>query len=209
MKAEEHLIVEVDYPDAEYLAAYHSIFRDLMVADDAVNRLLSMDMNSEENRCLIESLYISALVSYIRGFTSGKRATRLSSDIFSKLNGAKEAHNYFKDVRDKHIAHSVNPFEQVKVGVRLTPKNSDKKEIISVGVLSLDRICESNENLVTLKRLINVAKEELLQKITRYEDQILDQAKQENIIDLYEKSVLEIVVPGGLEDARSSRKTSI
>lgn len=206
MKTEEHLIVEIDYPDAEYLAAYHSIFRDLMVADDAVDRLLGMDMNSEENRCLIESLYISALVSYIRGFTSGKRATRLSTEVFSKLDGAEAVHNYFKDIRDKHIAHSVNPFEQVKVGLRLTPKTSNKKEVISVGVLSLDRISECNENLVTLKRLISVAKEDLLQKISRYQKQILDRAKQEDIAGLYEKSVLEIVVPGGLEDARSVRK---
>ncbi|MDP3282545.1 MAG: hypothetical protein Q8M57_16155 [Nitrosomonas sp.] len=207
MRTEEHLIVEIDYPDAKYLAAYHSIFRDLMVAEDAVDRLLSMDTNSEENRCLIESLYISALVSYIRGFTSGKRAARLSTDIFSKLDGAEVVHNYFKDIRDKHIAHSVNPFEQVKVGVRLTPKTSNKKEVISVGVLSLDRICECHENLVTLKRLIGIAKEDLLHKILRKEEQILDQARQENIADLYEKSVLEIVVPGGLEDARSARKT--
>jgi|GEM_PF-1223006 len=206
MKTEEHLIVEIDYPDAEYLAAYHSIFRDLMVADDAVDRLLGMDMNSEENRCLIESLYISALVSYIRGFTSGKRATRLSTEVFPKLDGAEAVHNYFKDIRDKHIAHSVNPFEQVKVGLRLTPKTSNKKEVISVGVLSLDRISECNENLVTLKRLISVAKEDLLQKISRYQKQILDRAKQEDIAGLYEKSVLEIVVPGGLEDARSVRK---
>lgn len=72
----------------------------------------------------------------------------------------------------------------------------------------MDRICESSENLLILKRLIGIAKEELLQKISQYEKQILNQAKQENIEALYEKSVLEIVVPGGLEDARSPRKTS-
>lgn len=206
MKTEEHILVEINCPDAEYLAAYHSIFRDLMVADDAIDRLLNIDMNSVENRCLIESLYISALVSYIRGFTSGKRATRLSTDIFSMLEGAEAAHNYFKNIRDKHIAHSVNPFEQVKVGIRLSPKASNKKEVISVGVLSLDRICESSENLLILKQLIAIAKKELLLKISQYKKQILDQAKQENIDVLYEKSVLEIVAPGGLEDARSPRK---
>lgn len=82
-----------------------------MIADDAVDRLLNIDMNSAKNRCLIESLDISALVSYIRGVTSGKRATRLSTNIFSKIEGAEAAHNYFKNLRDKHIAHSVNPFE--------------------------------------------------------------------------------------------------
>jgi hypothetical protein len=44
----------------------------------------------------------------------------LTDDVFQTLKGGTEFHQHYKKMRDKHIAHSVNPFEQVRVGVALS-----------------------------------------------------------------------------------------
>jgi hypothetical protein len=50
---------------------------------------------------------------------SGWRA-RLEPSIYAHLAGDPlGTHEYYKDTRDKHIAHPVNAFEEVRVGVAM------------------------------------------------------------------------------------------
>jgi hypothetical protein len=57
-------------------------------------------------------------VKYVRCFTTGKRFG-LDLSVFDDSDGARDTHQYFKDMRDKHVVHSVNPFEDASVGVVL------------------------------------------------------------------------------------------
>ena len=70
-----------------------------------------------------EALSAAAVVRYARCFNSGKR-DRLKHDLFNAApQHVKEAHEYFIAVRSKHVAHSVNVFEENDVTVTV---NADR-----------------------------------------------------------------------------------
>ncbi|MER6663197.1 hypothetical protein ABT256_01505 [Amycolatopsis japonica] len=66
---------------------------------------------------VIRGLWAAALVAYKRCFSDGKRSFLSDTDVESlPLQGeVVEWHRFLKQMRDKHIAHSVNPFEEVRV----------------------------------------------------------------------------------------------
>src|SRR5262249_33209144 len=53
------------------------------------------------------ALWAAALISYARVFTSGVRKPMAGSLIDGLGDGARDAHEYYLTIRDKHIAHSV------------------------------------------------------------------------------------------------------
>ena len=74
----------------------------------------------------------AALISYVRRFAHGKRY-RLSEDVRSKLQGDPiGVHTFYKSLRDKHVAHSVNPFEEVAVGIVLPEPGSQVRAVHKV-----------------------------------------------------------------------------
>jgi len=46
-------------------------------------------------------------------------------------------HRFVKDMRDKHVAHNVNAFEEFKVGLILPPAGSDEDGICGVATLGM------------------------------------------------------------------------
>ena len=107
----------IDCDEAIELASWGGIRLDLQYVCDACDRLLNTD---EEDEVLRRALFVAALVAYARCF-KGNEGVRLGLDEI-ELEGMGEdnvldLHRWFIDVRNKHIAHSVNPFEQVDVGV--------------------------------------------------------------------------------------------
>src|SRR5687768_8341398 len=90
---------------------------DLQGVVDCCDRLLSITRNQSDDYTLLEALSSAALVKYVRCFGGGKRTGLREKDISDIEGDPLGVHRYFKDLRDKHIAHSVSPLEQVKVGV--------------------------------------------------------------------------------------------
>jgi hypothetical protein len=62
------------------------------------------------------SLWTTALIAYARCFGTGVRA-RLDKGIFGDQEDMIRMHDYYKNIRDKHLAHSVNPFEVTATGI--------------------------------------------------------------------------------------------
>ena len=105
--------VRVDFAEAGHLADLLSIHQDHSFTIGASTRLLEAINEMPGDSVLIQSLWTAALISYIRCFASGKRYG-LSEEILSRLEGAPiDVHRFYKHLRDKHIAHSVNPFEEI------------------------------------------------------------------------------------------------
>ena len=150
---------------------------------------------------------IAALISYTRCFSAGKRLG-LSEDIFKndKLEGDPlGCHHYFKNLRDKHIAHSVNPFEQIVVDLQLSNPKSKKREVLGVSVLSQKLICTTVDGAETFLRLALIAREEVRKLAKEYETKTLEVEKKLPIDILYSKGRSRIVTPGP-EDAGKARK---
>lgn len=188
-------------PEARGFAEWVSIQYDLKYVINTIDRLLDLMKNNQDD-LLIRDLYISALVTYVRCFTSGVRVEKLSKDIFKTLNGDPiGAHDTYKNTRDKHIAHSVNVFEEIKVGLIL----SDEYEVQGVGMLYSSRIADDKEGLIQLKTLAIFALKYADSKVDEYNKSVLEKAKNLSKDKLAKLKKLRITPQGGLDASRSSR----
>lgn len=198
---------KVDYEEAKMLADFTLIFQDLTFTVDILKRLKQLLEDNSKDRTLIESLWSTALITYTGCFSSGKRLG-LSEDIFKskKLKGNPiGCHRYYKNLRNKHIAHSVNPFEQVTVDLELSKPDSKEREVLGVAVLSQKLICVDIEGIETLLRLMLIARQEVAKQCKEYETKVLEVGKSLTIDTLYSKARSRILTLGP-EDAGKPRK---
>ncbi len=79
-----------------------------------------------------EALSTAACISYARCFSSGVRQS-LDSDLLNTADvELKKLHNFVLNFRDKHIAHSVNSFEENLVTVHIGEHFQSPQEIETV-----------------------------------------------------------------------------
>jgi hypothetical protein len=190
------------------LADLASISQDLTFTIACLKRLRPLLKDDDKNHVLQQSLWTAALISYIRCFSSGKRFG-LHEDIFvnKNLNGDPVGcHRYYKSLRDRHIAHSVNPFEQIAVDLQLSKPDSGKQEVLCVTTLSLRHICSTVEGVETLLRLASFAQKEVAKQAKEYEAKTLEVGKSLPIDTLYSKARSRITAPGP-EDAGKARES--
>ena len=103
--------VDLRIPEAQLLADLTGIKVDLERARDTAMQLQKVMSSEKPDWSLVEPLSVAAAVAYSRPFGTGVRS-RLGEDDLSMLNpGQREAHDHLRAYRDKHIAHSVNSFE--------------------------------------------------------------------------------------------------
>ncbi len=114
-------------------------------------------------------------------------------------------HQLYINLRNKLIAHSVNPFEQVAVDIQLSPPDNIKREVLGVTVLSMKLIHTKIEGVEILLRLALIAREEVEKQTKEYETKTLEVAKSLPIDTLYSKARSRLVAPGP-EDAGKARK---
>ena len=159
----ENPIAKVDYEEAKKLAELGAIVQDLGFTMKTCSRLKKLLNEKSQDSLLIESMWTAALIRYARCFATGKRFG-LSESIFDGLIGEPhKVHKMYIDLRDKHIAHSVNPFEQMAVGLVLSPQSSHERKIIGVATMSMRHICSDVEGVHQLGLLSKV----LLQKVVQ------------------------------------------
>jgi len=201
----ELYMAKVDYKEAKELADLISIYNDLSYAIEVLKNLLELFKDESKDNILVQSLWTAALISYVRCFSGGKRFG-LSENIFKGLAGDPiGCHRYYKNLRDKHIAHSVNPFEQVVVGLVLSEPDDPKQEVKGVAALHLKHISPDVEGVLTLLRLALIAQEEVDKRAKEYELKVLEVGKMVPIEELYSKASICAAAPGP-EDAGKARK---
>jgi hypothetical protein len=104
--------VDLRIPEGALLADMNGISADLNDAREMA-KTLKKEMESEQpNWQLVEPYSIAITVKYSRPFVTGVRV-RLEEQNLSILNPMqREAHERLRAYRDKHVAHSVNAFEE-------------------------------------------------------------------------------------------------
>ena len=202
-QAEQLFIADVKFSEAKRLADLASILRDLQATVETCKRVVALLDSEEKDTVLLEGLWSAALVRYVRCFAFGKRYG-LTEDVFEGLNGDPiGAHRWYKNIRDKHVAHSVNPYEQLRVGVILSPERSKQRKIIGVTTLSESYICAEKEGVKQLGMLAEV----LIQKVKilgkECEDRVLEIAETLPIDQLYAKATSIFVAPGSEEAGKA------
>jgi len=106
-----HAFASLDLSEAQRLADLTGISYDLEKAKEYATRFITELGKPKYDFVLVEALSIAALIQYSRAFVSGVR-TEGNLDIKMLGKEQKEMHERLKFWRDKHIAHSVNAFEE-------------------------------------------------------------------------------------------------
>ena len=193
----ENPIAKVDYEEAKKLADLGAIVQDLRFIMETCSRLKELLKEKSEDSLLIESMWTAALIRYARCFASGKRKFGLSESIFDGLMGEpQKVHKWCIDLRDKHIAHSVNPFEQVEVGLILSPQSSHERKIIGVATMYMRHICPDIRGVQQLGMLSNVILEKVVQIAEEYKKKTLEKGESIPLEALYKHARPCMVAPG-------------
>lgn len=189
----------VRFDEARQFADAVSILSDLGFVIDSLSRLIDLLSGDDVDGVLARALWTSALVVYVRCFATGKRAP-LTDEVFDGIRGpehsAAEVHSYFKNMRDKHIAHSVNPFEQVTVALMLSPETADHREVEGVGTLTMHQVSGSSEGAQSLLELARIAHRKTSEKAQQLQAAVLAKGETLPIDDLYELARMKLNVPG-------------
>lgn len=192
---EEMFGAKVEFEEAKILADLASIHQYLLFTRDVLTRLIQLLKDSSRDHILIQSYWSAALMAYVRCFSTGKRYG-LTPDIYKHLSVAIDCHNYYKDMRDKHIAHSVNPFEQVTVDVQLSPPGSGKKEVLGIAVLTMKFMVPEVKRVEDCLHLTSVALKYVVNKCEEYKSKVLEVTKGMPVEQLYLKARGRLVAPG-------------
>jgi hypothetical protein len=126
--------VPFQIPEAQLLADLTGVETDLIAVERYCEKFATEQAKDSPDREYLEMACACALIRYGRAFTSGVR-TGVPADVFEQFPPeAREWHQYFKDARDKWIAHSVNTFEDNEVCAWLMPPERGPLGVTSITV---------------------------------------------------------------------------
>jgi hypothetical protein len=192
---EETYVVQAEYEEALKLADIYSILQELKSVMETCTRLRQLLKAEQKDWLLIESLWTATLIRYSRCYASGKRHG-LSEDIYKDLPGdAVGVHRLYENLRNKHIAHSVNPFEQVKVGLILSSENSQEKKVMEVSPFLMKLVPTTDDDVRQLGALVKVLVNKLMKNGEQYEEEALRVGRSLPIDELYSLPRLRTVTP--------------
>jgi len=145
--------VNLDIPEAQFLADLTGVEEDLKATAEICDLLLGEFAKGPSNLSLLEALTSAALVRYARPFLSGVR-TRIPASVFDGLSQQQRAdHQWFKELRDKYIAHSVNAFEENQVVAYLFPEERESRGVSNIEVQQTRLASLGTEDVQRLKAL--------------------------------------------------------
>jgi len=129
-----HVYVTLEIEEARYLADLIGIEYDL---DTTIEWCNQFDRVKTDRHLfwLVEPLTTAILIRFFRAFGGGVRHKSTNFLLSTLGEVEKEQYNYFKDIRDKHAAHSVNEFEDNEVKAYYT------QELIEKGVNNIGEGC--------------------------------------------------------------------
>lgn len=142
-----HTSVGLRIPDAAFLADLNGVLWDLRKARDFAELLVAEFARPAPNWLLIEPLTIAMTVTYARAFSGGVRY-HLSEAELSPLSAEQLAlHAFLRGYRDKHVAHSVNEFEENIVQAQYCVERVETEGITGIGCQG-HRLASLDENRV-------------------------------------------------------------
>jgi len=207
----------VKFEEAREAEDYHSLYRDFEFVVETAKLLATRvrhnataqgsDTSSVgEEDYVSRSLWIAALVTYGRCFHHGRRKHLNESDFEGQSEEVLQWHRYFKDTRDKHVAHSVNPFEESATGVSIVDRESDAPRVDGAGVVYLLRAGEPVEVVEQLRRHAAWLQQVVYQRYNEAIQKVIDKANSLSKEELCQLPPLEMKPEMGFEAARKARR---
>ncbi len=178
-----HLKIE----EARYLANLFGIELDLKSTIDWCKKFDILKEN-RELIWLIEPITVAILTRFIRAFGGGVRK-KGALHLLKTLNGdQKKQYEYFKNVRNKHIAHSVNEFETNHVKACYIEENPEKG-IQSIGSESIRMIGLSSDDTNKIENICTTLLQRLKKEIETEKEKLLRYTKEFTVEDIKEMKI--------------------
>ena len=172
------------------------------MAQAALDRLRRL-RNMGADLALETSLYCAAAIFYRRCFSTGVRK-RLRLELTSELDADTRAdHDLFLAVANKHLAHSVNSFEETKVVLAL--ERSEGKAARVVGVTpGLSRLSSHNpKQLERFSRLIANVRQLLDKELQALGHRVASEAAQVPVEELLALPAVDFRM---IDDSRADKR---
>jgi hypothetical protein len=172
-----YTFVHFDHDEAAYRASLEGIRADLHSVEEWCKHLIAMrDKPSDPYVGMITGHAFSTaiIVTYSRPYVSGVRH-RLGEDVLSTLTSTqREQHERLRAWRDKHIAHSVNPFEDNKIQARYDPARVEVDGIIGVSAAHYRVAALSEQDLTDTLDLCRSVLNWVEKRIDQEDQRVLD-----------------------------------
>lgn len=124
--------IEIDLPEAEDFADLTGIRFDLHTARSFAERLKGIWDSEEPDWELVDPLSTAVLVRYCRPFATGVRKWLVEEALETLNEAQREKHERLRTIRNMHIAHSVNAFEESQPVARYWEGRVEVEGITSV-----------------------------------------------------------------------------
>ena len=199
--------IELRRPEMGELADIYSIETELRIARDYCLEAKQLRMDDKREALIVDALVMAAVVRYTRCFQPTGKRISLTRDDLSGLSGQLQKwHQYFKDIRDKHIAHSINVYEQSYVRAALTSENGTRQPFTAL-LPGNERVVFSNKNAAALHELIDAVLKVAFQKRRDAEQAALGilNSLPEDVIQSFEPRQPMNVGPKDVAKARQDR----
>lgn len=187
-------------PEAATLADLSGISLDLRSAREFAELLAEQFGVGKTNRRLVEPLSIAITVMYSRPFVTGVRRRLGEADLAILTPQQRAAHDHIRAYRDKHVAHSVNSFEE-----NLPRANYCLERVNQEGITSIGHGCGRVTGLsgADLKAVI-----ELTSALQAHVDFLIAK-EQEHLLEIVRRMPLDQVLAGGRKAFVVDTRTAI
>jgi hypothetical protein len=125
--------VDLTTPEANLLADLHGIVRDLRSAREFAEMVIEQFKTQPTSWRLVEPLSIAMTVTYSRAFSGGVRYHLQEDDLEGLSPEQRSVHQFLLDYRNKHVAHSVNAFEENIVRANYCMERVSSEGITGIG----------------------------------------------------------------------------
>jgi hypothetical protein len=192
--------------EAAVLSELAGLFHDLKFVVDVCDSLDAAFAEDREDPMLTQAYWTAAIVTYIRCFTTGIRSRLTENDLAQLLLEGEvlEFHHLLKNMRDKHVAHSVNPFEAVQIGAVLSPEDSPEPRVDGIATLWMRHVAGDRVALQQLRGIASRLAELVAERAKSQTELVLAAAHCLDVKGLYSRQRLRVTAPGP-EDAGERR----
>jgi hypothetical protein len=198
-QSDGHELIQVHFegPLPSDIADIQSLHDDFKFAMDCATAFLNLSkagMDEASRKVVAEGLWNAAVISYRRGFTTGKAhlqpgqpRTKIPKSWFEGLKPEyKEAHKEILEIANRAIAHRIGKNEHIFVCALLAPAPLPRA-LCGVGVLAA-RISPSDEQVRKLGSLCQGLVKGLSDRLTVLIDEFEKHVEQQDLDDLYTPS---------------------
>lgn len=192
-----------DLPQVEDLYKFVGIREDLVFAAECFDRLVQLPEggNDDDAQWVERQAYFSAAaIAYSRCFGTGVRGKLEKSALDhvpqDEPGAARKVHQFICDMRDKHIAHSVSPFEAVTVGGFLFEEPGEDGRLSGAAWMVMRGLPLGVEAFRACRELARCLVNYLNTEIQAVQGQIGRTLQEEDAQAFAARPVIEYTVPG-------------